>query len=312
LIVLVAGALVLLGPWGARGEDPKIAALVNGESVTLDELQRMLADPSTRGHLEQELGVQYPDSEKLERLALQKLIERRLFLQEAVRRSFTVSQEDLDQTLTALRGRFEDLRSFGIWLKERGLDDRSLFETLRTEMLAARVAAALVEGVAITEEQVRGYYEAHKQDLVIGEEVRLRIIAVESEAAAEEVLTALRKGGNFARVARKRSLGARAAQGGDTGWVDSRALPPPLRQAVGALKAGEAGGPLRKGAEEFLIIGLEGRRPAKAESLAEARPEIERRLLPAKQQEIIQAWLTEQEKKSKIEVLLQPGKPTTE
>jgi len=41
--------------------------------------------------------------------------------------------------------------------------------------------------------------------------------------------------------------------------------------------------------------------------LAEAQAEIERRLLPAKQEEACKTWLTEQEKKSKIEVFLQPG-----
>jgi hypothetical protein len=65
------------------------------------------------------------------------------------------------------------------------------------------------------------------------------------------------------------------------------------------------GGPLQKGADEFLIVGLEGRRPVRAKSLGEARPEIERRLLPAKQQEAVQAWLTEQEKTSKIEVYIE-------
>jgi hypothetical protein len=38
-------------------------------------------------------------------------------------------------------------------------------------------------------------------------------------------------------------------------------------------------------------------------TLAHARPEIERRLLPAKRQEAVEAWLTEQQVKSKIEVL---------
>jgi len=119
-------------------------------------------------------------------------------------------------------------------------------------------------------------------------------------------MAALAKGADFARPARERSIGMRAAKGGDTGWVDAASLPPPLQQAAGTLKPGEAGGPLPKG-NELLIVALVGRRPPQTKSLTEARPEIERRLLPAKQEEAYKTWLTEQEKKSKIEIFLQPG-----
>jgi hypothetical protein len=70
------------------------------------------------------------------------------------------------------------------------------------------------------------------------------------------------------------------------------------------LKVGDIGGPVQKAEGEFLLVGLEGRRPVRAKSLAAARPEIEQHLLAIKQQEAIQAWLTGQEKKSKIEVFL--------
>lgn len=305
LIVLVAVATAALGSAGTWGAEPEIVPRVNGEPVTRGELERMLAAPLTRDQLEREFGGEKPDREKLERLALRKLIERRLILQEAGRRNFRITDQDLDKALVALRRGFKDLRDYGMWMKERGLDDKSLFETIRADMLMKRVMGALVEGVRLTEESVETYYEAHKEDLIIGEEVRLRIIVVKSKAAAEEVVAALRKGESFSRLARVRSLGLHAAQGGDMGWVNFEALPPQLQKAVGMLKAGDVGGPLQKGADEFLIVGLQDRRPVRAKSLAEARPEIKQRLLPVKQQEAVQAWLTEQEKKSKIEVYMQ-------
>ena len=205
-----------------------------------------------------------------------------------------------------LRDRFKDLKSLRVWMEKRGLNDRALFNTIRDDMLANRLLAALAAEVRLTEKEILDYYEAHKEDLVIGQEVRLRIIAVASRPAAEEILAALGEGQNFSRLARERSMGKRAARGGDTGWVDPLTLPQPLQAVVGGLKEGEASSPLPKNADEFLIVGLQGRRPVRAKSLDQARPEIERRLLPAKQQEAVQSWLAEQEKKSKIEKLLQP------
>ena len=303
LIVLAASAAAP-GPWAARAAEPEITARVNGQPVTRAELQRVLADPLARRLLEQKLGVKDPDSRELDRLALQNLIHRRLLLQEADRRKFTVRDQELDQALTALRSRFTDLQSLGVWMEERGLDDRSLLDTVRAQVLMSRVWAALVKEVRPNEKEVQDYYEAHEEDLIIGEEVRLRIIAVQSSAAAQEILVALRKGENFGRLARQRSLGTLASKGGDTGWVDPLTLQQPLRQAVARLSEGEASRPLQTGDDEFLIVGLQERRPLQAKSLDAARPEIEQRLLAAKQQEFFETWLAEQEKKSKIKVLL--------
>lgn len=108
----------------------------------------------------QKLGVQKPDSKELHRLAFRKLIGRRLILQEAGQRKFTVTEQDLDQAVADLRRHFKDLRSFGAWLKARGFDGKSLREAIRTDILTRRVTAALVAGVRLTEQQVQEYYEA--------------------------------------------------------------------------------------------------------------------------------------------------------
>ncbi len=145
-----------------------------------------------------------PDSKELESLAIRNLIHHRLILQEAARRNLTVSEKDHDKALSSVRRRFEDLKSFGAWMKEQGLDDQIAAQTLRDGMLAARVTAALVEKVRVAEEQVEQHYAAHKEELKT-EEVWIQIIAVKEKAAAEEIQAALRKGEDFGRLAQQQS-----------------------------------------------------------------------------------------------------------
>jgi parvulin-like peptidyl-prolyl isomerase len=304
ILIVLVGAAIVLGPRRDGSEDPEIVARVNGEAVTQGELHRAQADLLALRGPEGKRGDEASDDEELERLAVRQLIQRHLILQEAARQNLSVSDDELDEAIVELRRRFADLQGLGAWMQERGLDDRSLMETIRGDLLTRRVTTALMEGVRVSDEQVRAYYEAHKEDLIVGEEVRLGIIAVDSSEAGEAILTALGDGANFRSLARKLSLGQRAAEGGDTGWVDPLTLPPPLRQAVGRLKKGEAYGPLEKNADEFLVVALAGRRPVQAENLDEARPEIERRLLAATQQRAVEQWLTEQEEAAKIEVFL--------
>jgi len=289
---------------GSANAGPAVVARVNGEPVTRAEFQRMLGNPLTRSELRQERLVEVRDPRELERLALRKTIHHRLLVQEAVRRNIVIPPGELDKAIAALRRRFEDLESFGKWMKEQGLDDKALFDSIRADMMAARAWAQLADGVRITDAQATEYYASHKEDLAAGEEVRLRIIAVRDERAADDILASLKKGIPFGRLARQRSEGLRAVKGGDTGWVDSRTLAESLREAVSLLKPGDVGGPLERGSGEFLLVGLEGRRPIPARSLAEARAEIERRLLPAARQTVVAAWLAQREKQAKIEVFL--------
>jgi parvulin-like peptidyl-prolyl isomerase len=288
--------------------EPQIVARVNGEAVTVAEFQRMRANPYVQQQAQQERSTKNPDAKELDRLALRKLIHRRLMLQEANRRNISVDDKELDQAIAALRQRFNDLKEFGTWMKQQDLDDKSLFENIRANMLTDRVSAALAEGVRPSNEAVQQYYETYKDELK-KEEVRLQIIVVKDKATAEEVLTAaLKKREDFGRLAQQYSAGRRAMHGGDTGWVESETLWPPLRAAVATLKEGEATGPLER-QSEFLLLRLHARRLGRMRTFIESQPEIERRLLPATRQREIQSWLIEQEQKAKIEVFLPTGRP---
>lgn len=265
----------------------------------------MLGNPLTRSEVQQERGVEDPDPKELERLALRKVIHHRLMVHEAGRRQIEITTAELDKAIAALRRRFEDLESFGTWMKEQGLDDKALFETIRADMMTARLWGLLVEGVRVPEERVEQYDQAHKGELK-SEELWIQIIVVKEKGAAAEIQAALRKGEDFGRLAQQQSLGLRAPQGGDMGWVDSETLWPPMRDAVGTLKPGEAIGPLQKG-EQFHIVRLQERRAGRTKTFAEAQPEIERRLLAAERQAVVTAWLAEQEKKAKIEMFFANG-----
>jgi peptidyl-prolyl cis-trans isomerase SurA len=301
VLLVAAGAAAAVAWSRTRSADREVLARVNGEPVTRAHVQRMLADPIAKQDLRREYGARTVDSQALERLAVRQLIVSRLVLQEGARRRVTVTEQEVDQRITEVRRRFADLQRFDAWLNSRGLDQTSFREAIRTDMVMARVRAGLVAGARITEEQIRQHYEAHKHELNTDEEVRLRIIAVEGLAAADQILTALQRGEEFDRLARTRSRGFRAAQGGDIGWMSPGHLPPPVRQAVMALEPGQTGGPVPAGAQ-FLVVRLAERRLPRAMTLAEARPAIERGLLAAKQREAVRVWLSEREKKSRIEV----------
>jgi parvulin-like peptidyl-prolyl isomerase len=282
------------------GAPAQVVARVNGEAVTRAEWLRLLTSPLERELLLEEPGVAGADPEALGRLALQKLIERRLLLQEGRRRGLTVTSQELDETIAALRRRFEDLEGFGRWMKGRGLEGTALFRSVRDDILVAKARGALAAEASVTGEDVQKYYDLHASELRT-EEVWLQVIAVKERADGEEIQRALRKGEDFGRLARGRSLGVRASRGGDVGWVTAESLPPPVRDAVASLEPGEAIGPLA-GDDHFLVVRLQERRAGRAKTLGEAQPEIEQRLLRLEQHQAIGGWLKQEQQKATIEV----------
>jgi parvulin-like peptidyl-prolyl isomerase len=295
-----------------------VVARVNGEPITDRELQRALAvDPTVQRHTQEEdvrrilsmpQGARAPKAGKVphgvERLALRKLVHARLLRQEAARRRIVVTEVELDEFTATLRQRFKDAESYAAWRKSRDLEDeRALREALRTELLVARTSAAVVKDARVSDDQVGQFYEAHKAELKTPEELHLQVIAVKDQADAARLLAALKKGADFARLAQEHSTGYRAAEGGDLGWVARQNLPAGVRTAISGLKSGQVLGPIEHGAD-FVLLRLTDQRSARLKSLAEAKPEIEQRLVRAKQLEIFNTWLADQEKKSKIEVLL--------
>ena len=296
-----------------------VVAKVNGDPITDRELQRLLVQASSSRQIEQEsqptrilpdpaspqkIDISAADRKKLEQAALQRLIRFHLLLQEAARRNLAVTEKELTQAQAALRRRFKDDQSYVAWRKSQDLsDDKSLRDALRSELLVARAAAALVRQTSFSEPEMRTYYEKHKSEFQVPATARLQVIAVKDRAAADGIVTALKQGEDFGRLARERSSGFRAAQGGDLGWVTSDKLPPTLRMAAGSLKLGETSDALPMGSE-FLIVRVVARRPARMKTLAEAQPEIKRSLQRESQAQIIASWLAKQEKESKIEILL--------
>lgn len=71
----------------------------------------------------------------------------------------------------------------------------------------------------VTPEEVRAYYDAHRDEFRRIERVRARHIRVRDEAAAQGLLARLGQGEAFADLARELSVATDAASGGDLGWI---------------------------------------------------------------------------------------------
>lgn len=143
--------------------------------------------------------------------------------------------------------------------------------------------------VKVTPGEVEDYYYAHEGDFRVPESVHARHIlfrvpegadakkVAEIRARAESVEKQLKKGANFAALARKYSQGPSAARGGDLGTFHRGEMVPEFEQAAFSLKPGEISGLVRT-RFGFHIIQVLSKQAAKLKPLQQVRAQIEQDL----------------------------------
>jgi len=148
-------------------------------------------------------------------------------------------------------------------------------------------SARVAEKMPVTRDDLQRYYNEHKEQFRVQDEVNVRHILIAAadakdtakvEAArkeAEDVLKQVRAGGDFAALARKYSEDPGSKdQGGSLGWIGRGRTVKEFEQAAFALNKGETSG-LVQSPFGFHIIRLDDKRSAHLQSFDEVKAQIE-------------------------------------
>ncbi|UCF18295.1 MAG: peptidylprolyl isomerase [Gemmatimonadota bacterium] len=211
-------------------------------------------------------GAQLPeDPDSLQKFmeeALERKVDEVLVVVHAERDGITVSDTELDEAvdrrLNAIRGQFRSQQEFEEALRARGVTPPEfriwLSQQERGAMLVQRYVGTKMseaQPVAVSEEEIREVFEAQKATLppkpatVTLKQVVItprptddaRLIA---EERAEEALSRVRSGEDFARLAREYSEDpASRERGGELGWVRRGQLLPEFEEALFDMRTGD-------------------------------------------------------------------------
>jgi len=138
--------------------------------------------------------------------------------------------------------------------------------------------AEISRAVSVTDADVQEAYAKNKAQYAVAEKRRARHILLADEKSANEVLARLKKGEDFATLAKQLSKDpGSGSQGGDLGWSERTAFVAPFADAVFAMKEGELRGPV-KSEFGYHVIRLEGIQAERTKSFEESRADIETEL----------------------------------
>jgi peptidyl-prolyl cis-trans isomerase SurA len=245
-----AACCCVLTMFAAQAARVNIAAVVGDDIIsTTDVSERRDLIMATAG-----IPETVENQQKIAPRIMQSLIDETLQMQEAKRQSVAVTEEELSKAIDDMgaRDNGETVREF---IKRRGLSLRSMENQLRAQLAWNKVVQRkLRRNVSISQDEIA---RARQAEASAPGEAELRLQALEiripsedkADAAtklAEEVALDLKAGAEMGSVA-ARLIGNPNVRYSQPTWVPEKNLPPPLQQALRAMKAGEYTPPLRGG-----------------------------------------------------------------
>ena len=131
------------------------------------------------------------------------------------------------------------------------------------------------EGKAgLTDDAMKKVYEDATKQMSTEQEVHARHILVETEDQAKEVVEELKKGADFAELAKKKSKDPGASDGGDLGFFTKDQMVPEFSAVAFTLEPGKISDPV-KSQFGWHVIKVEEKRNRQPPSFDQVKPQIE-------------------------------------
>ncbi len=167
--------------------------------------------------------------------------------------------------------------------------------------------------VAVEDNELRAYYEDHKEEYRMPSRFRIRELVIAKGAMAaeqtearkklDEVQAELKAGKTFEELARQHSTSPSKATGGDLGWMNKGLLRASIEEAAVKLKPEQVSAPIETDKDLYLIQLME-LEDAPVKSFAEVKAKILEKLQEPKAQNAIEQYLSNLRMRANIRYLV--------
>lgn len=266
----------------------------------LDALRRQYSGQPDE--FEQKANEAIMDSEE-------QLVERALILHSFDTDGYHLPESYVDQLVQdRIRERFGDRVTLMKTLQAQGMT----FEQFRKQIREQYIESAMrnqnvAREIVISPYKVENYYETHKDDFKVDDQVKLRMIVLTKSSSddtntavlAKEITQKIKDGASFEEMAGVYSQGSQQHQGGDWGWVERSVLRKELGDVAFSLQPGQFSEPIDL-PDAVYVMQVEDKKAAHAKPLADVRDEIEKTLRTQQQADLQKRWMDGLKKKTFI------------
>ncbi len=298
---------------------PAVVARVNGKAVLGRDLeQRIRTELATIGNPKwTSLREEY--RQELVNDAMGALVGAELIYQKAAASGFKATEAEVQAEFTRFAKGFAGDAEMNLALADRGMDRAALMRELAKTVTVARyIADTIGKKITVTPADVSQYYQQHTEefrhpDLVRSSHILLRVqdgaTGEQDRLArqrAESILARVKKGEDFAKLAKEYSTDNSASQGGDLGFTPKGQLVPEYEDVAFSLPVGGISDLVRTQFGYHIIKVTEKKKEGMA-TLAEVQQELSDFLKNQKTQAELEKLVNQLRAQAKIEAFIPLG-----
>ena len=295
----------------------RIVAIINGEIITLAELERYrskLQERSKAAGNPAEKPAKAPESQ---REILERLIEEKLVDQQCKKMAIKVSTRDIDMAIEDVKrvNAITD-EQLKVALIAEGLSLEEYRQQLREQIKRATLVSRVVrKEVIVDDERLKKFYREHIERFKEPDQMRAShiLIMIPQDAhellmealrhKGETILDRLRRGEDFGELARLYSDDASAKSGGDLGFFKRGELLPEFERVTLNLQPGQVSGLVRTQLG-FHIIKITGRKTGSVMPYEDVKKKVRNQYYEEESKRLYEVWLEKVKAESFIEVKL--------
>jgi len=287
-------------------------AAVNGSVITQEDFDREM------GRVQRQLasmGKSIGDSQfsHIRKEILDSLIDRELLYQESQSKGIKVEEAAVNEQLNKLKQRFANEDQY-----KAALNKMKLSETdIKTEIKKALAIQQFIDGqfvqkVTVSDKEVKAYYDSHPDSFKQSEQARASHILIkvdpqadESKKAAarkeiKEIQQKVKKGDDFAALAKEYSQGPSSTKGGDLGYFRRGQMVGPFEKEAFALTPGQVSD-IVETRFGYHLIKVTGKKPETTTAYADVEGKLQEYLKQKKVQEQLDVYVEGLKGKAKVE-----------
>ena len=310
VLTLILGSALA---WAAEKKAPADkVAVVNGVTISKDTYDRELdffvrrAAPG---------GQQIPDVQmaQMKSEVLESLIDRELLFQESKKKGIQVKSDAVSDQLQKIQQRYPNKEEFQKLLSNMGLTESDVQAQIERGMAIQKlIDKEVTEKIKVSDEETKAFYDKNPQLFQQPEQIKAShiLIKVQADAPAdqkaearkkiEDVQQKVKKGEDFATLAKTYSEGPSGPKGGDLGYFRRGQMVKPFEEAAFSLKPDETS-EIVETQFGYHLIKVNDKKPAKKMTYAEVKDRLNEHLKKQKTDSETNAYIETLRKDAKIE-----------
>lgn len=286
----------------------KVAAVVNGQVITMFDLQKEAIPELARAKIAPNDPAKAKEADAILRRALDGMIMDILIAQEASRLKIGISKNEIDGEIKKImQARNLNKKQFEEELARQKLTPEMLRKQLEKSLLRQKVMGMEVgRKVVVTPQEINDYYEAHKEELYNRDGLHMGLLVYHPKVDAASIARQIKAGKmSFAEACAKYSIAPNKDKSGDTGVVEWDRLNPEWGGKLNKMRPGEVTDlfPLQNFKAQIYLF-----RPGGGETrqltLKEATPQIDQILRMPKAKERFTDYSRQLRNKAVIDIRL--------